>query len=260
MKGEQMPEEGSVVDVNVTEIAPDVFRISVYPPGAPVSFGCFLIRDEHPTMVETGLRGMYGLIHDAVRRLIDPATLRYLVIPHFEMDECGSLNQFLAIAPQAEPVCSPLGVAVALSDFSDRPARVLGHDETLALGRKTLRGVLAPWVHYWDSMLIYDETDRTLFTSDLFMQPGNPEPLTSEDRSAEMIEFCRFTGLLPSQTHLEATLDRIERLPVDTLACHHGSVLTGDPQRYYRALRENKVGDVVGAPFYEIRMPGNAGY
>ncbi|HLH21820.1 MAG TPA: MBL fold metallo-hydrolase [Chloroflexota bacterium] len=247
------------MEATISEIAPDVFRISVFPPGAPISFGCFLIRDEQPAMVETGLRGMYGLVHDAVRRLIDPAALRYLLIPHFEMDECGSLNQFLALAPHAEPVCSPLGAAVTVSDFSERPARALGHEETLALGRKTLRAVVTPWVHYWDSMLVYDETDRLLFTSDLFMQPGDREPVTSEDRSAEVVAFCRFSGLLPSQKHLEVALDAVEPLAVDTLACHHGSVLAGDPHRYYRALREQAVGDVLDAPFYDPRALGSAG-
>lgn len=248
------------MEATVTEIAPEVFRISVFAPGMPVSVGCFLIRDELPTMVETGLRGMYGLVHDAVRRLIDPATLRYLVIPHFEMDECGSLNQFLALAPHAEPVCSILGAGLAIADFSDRPALARGNGETLELGRKTLRTIAAPWVHYWDSMFVYDETDRVLFTSDLFLQPGDREPIASEDRSAEVVEFCRFSGLLPSQRHLEAALDRIEPLAVETLACHHGSVLAGDPHRYYRALRQNQVGDVVDAPFYELRMPPGGGY
>jgi flavorubredoxin len=225
-----------------------------------VSFGCFLIRDDNPTMIETGLRGMYDLVQGAVRRLIDPATLRYLVIPHFEMDECGSLNQFLALAPHAEPVCSPVGAGVTLADFSDRPARVIEPDETLDLGHKKLRAVLAPWVHYWDSMVVYDETDRVLFTSDLFLQPGDREPITDEDRSQEVIDFCRFSGLLPSQRHLEALLDRVEPLAVDTLACHHGSVLAGDPSRYYRALRENTVGDVVDAPLYRMRLPTGGGY
>jgi flavorubredoxin len=248
------------MEANVTEIAPEVFRISVYPPGAPVSFGCFLIRDEQPAMIETGLRGMFDLVHDAVRRLIEPARLRYFVIPHFEMDECGSLNRFLALAPQAETVCSPLGTGATMADFSERPARAIGNGETLTLGRKTLRAVVTPWVHYWDSMLVYDETDRTLFTSDLFLQPGDREPITSEDRSAEVVEFCRFSGLLPSQRHLETALDRIEPLAVETLACHHGSVLTGDPQRYYHALRTNSVGDVVDAPLYDMRPPGGVGY
>jgi flavorubredoxin len=247
------------MEATISEIAPDVFRISVFPPGAPISFGCFLIRDDQPAMIETGLRSVYGLVHDAVRRLIDPATLRYLVIPHFEMDECGSLNQFLTLAPHAEPVASPLGASVTIGDFSDRPARALAHGEALPLGRKTLRAIVTPWVHYWDSMLVYDETDRLLFTSDLFMQPGDREPITDADRSAEVVEFCRYSGLLPSQKHLEAALDRVEPLAVDTLACHHGSVLAGDPRRYYRALREHTVGDVIGAPFYDQRAPG-AGY
>jgi flavorubredoxin len=256
-----MPERRiGAMEATVNEIAPDIFRISIYPPGARVSFGCFLIRDEHPAMVETGLRGMFDLVYDAVRRLIDPATLRYLIIPHFEMDECGSLNQFLARAAQAEPVCSPVGGLVTLRDFSERPPLVLGHGEPLVLGRKTLRTILAPWVHFWDSMLVYDETDRVLFTSDLFMQPGDREPITGEDRSAEIVDFCRFSGLLPSQRHLEAVLDRLEPLAAETLACHHGSVLTGDPRRYYRALREHAVGDVVDAPFYEMKRPGAPGY
>ena len=61
------------MEATITEFAPDVFRISIYPPGSPVSFGCFLIRDENSTMVATGLRGMYDPIHEAVGRLVDPA-------------------------------------------------------------------------------------------------------------------------------------------------------------------------------------------
>jgi flavorubredoxin len=247
------------MEATIAEIAPDIFRISLYPPGSPVNFGCFLVRDEAPAMIETSLRGVYPLVHDAVRRLIDPATLRYLVIPHFEMDECGSLNEFLAIAPHAEPVTSPVG-AITLPDFSDRAPRVIGQGETLPLGRKTLRAIVTPWVHYWDSMLVYDETDRVLFTSDLFMQPGDGPAISSDDLSAPMVEFARFSGLLPSQRHLEAALDRVEPLAVDTLACHHGSVLAGDPHRYYRALREQTVGDVLDAPFYAMRAPTGTAY
>jgi len=246
------------MEATVTEIAPDIYRISMYPPGAPISFGCFLIRDDEPTMIETSFNHTFDLVHDAVRRLIDPAKLRYLVVPHFEMDECGSLNRFLAVAPHAEPVCSPVGALVTLGDYSDKPPKVVGNGEKLLLGQKQLSIVLAPWVHYWDSMLVYDETDRTLFTSDLFIQPGDREPVAAEDRSAEVVEFARFSGAFPSQKHLETALDRIEPLDVETIACHHGSVLTGDPRRYYRALRENAVGDIIEAPFYEMRMPAGA--
>jgi len=232
-----------------------VFRVSVYPTHGRLSFGCFLIRDDAPAMIETSFNRFFDLVYGAVTSLIDPSTLRYIVIPHFEMDECGSLNRFLEIAPQAEPVCSPIGSRVTLPDFSQRSPRALADGECLHLGHKTLTAIAAPWVHLWDSMLVYDEIDRTLFTSDLFLQPGDREPMTNEDRSGEVVEAARLSGAFPSQRLLERTLDRIAPLDVDTLACHHGSVLRGDPHRYYRALRENPIGDVVDPAVYNRQLP-----
>ena len=246
------------MEVTTTEIAPDVFRISVYPPDAPVNFGCFLIRDEQPTMVETGLRGMFELIKGEVERLVDPASLRHLVVPHVEADECGSLNDFLRIAPEAVPLCSVVGSLVTLPDISDRAPRAVQDGEELTLGHKTLRFIQAPWVHFWDSMLVYDVTDRVLFTSDLFMQTGNGPAIAAENLTGAVIECARFYGLLPSQRLLEAALTKIDALPVDTIACHHGSVLHGDPQRYFAAPRTQPVGDLVEAPFYAM-APGQAG-
>ena len=128
----------------------------------------------------------------------------------------------------------------------------VGNGDTLNLGAKTLRIVLAPWVHYWDSLVVYDETDKLLFSSDLFMQMGDREPVTEEDRSDEVAECARFFGLLPSQAHLNQLLDRVEPLEIETLACHHGSVLQGDPAPYYQALRQSAA-DIVDAPFYEMQ-------
>jgi flavorubredoxin len=243
------------MEPTITEIAPDIFRISIYPPGSPISFGCFLIRDDEPAMVETSFNGFFDLVHGAVRSLIDPVTLRYLFIPHFEMDECGSLNRFLEIAPRAEVVCSPIASQITVADYSQRPPRAIADGDTIKLGRKSITAVLAPWVHLWDSMLVHAEEDRTLFTSDLFLQAGDREPTTTEDRSEEIVQILRMTGAFPSQKLLERTLDRIEPLAVDTIACHHGSVLMGDPHRYYQALRKNPVGDILDTPFYEGKLP-----
>ena len=168
------------------------------------------------------------------------------------MDECGSLNEFLAVAPEAEPVVSQVGASVTLPDFTEAKPMTVGNGDTLNLGAKTLRIVLAPWVHYWDSLVVYDETDKLLFSSDLFMQMGDREPMTEEDRSDEVAECARFFGLLPSQAHLNQLLDRVEPLEIETLACHHGSVLQGDPAPYYTALRQ-KAADIVDAPFYEMQ-------
>lgn len=240
------------MEPTVTEIAPDIFRISIMPPGSPVNFGCFLVRDDEPVMVETGMQSLFEPTLAAVKSLVDPAKLRHFIIPHFEMDECGSLNRFAAVAPDAKAVTTSVGSLVALPDFTQVPLHPVRQGDTLTTGRKTLHFIPTPWVHYWDSMLVYDETDRLLFTSDLFMQGGDGKPTDPSDRTADVVGFAMFSGLLPSQKHLERALDRIEPLAVDTLACHHGSVLQGDPTRYYQALRNSVVGDVLDAPFYNL--------
>lgn len=245
------------MQATVTEIASDVFRINIAPEGEGLTFSCFLIRDDQPAMVETGYDatfGMFDLVHAEVARLIDPTSLRYIFIPHFEGDECGSINRFLELAPQAEVLSSPIGASVTLGDYVSRPVTAIGHGESVNLGHKTFSAVITPWVHVWDSMVIHDETDRVLFTSDLFGQMGQREPVVSDDISEEVVQTALFSGLLPSQKHLERALDRMEPLAVDVLACHHGSVLAGDPRRYYTALRDHPVGDVLDAPFYNMKM------
>ena len=87
-------------------------------------------------MVETGFDSLYcmfDLVHDAVKKIVDPASLRYLIVPHVEGDECGSLNRFLSLAPQAEPVCSPVGATVTIGDFTQKPPKVLGNGEKRGL-------------------------------------------------------------------------------------------------------------------------------
>lgn len=97
----------------ITEIAPDLFRLSIYVPELDLQFNHFLVRDEQPLLFHAGLKGMFADLRQAVATVIDPATLRYIAWSHFESDEIGGLNHWLELAPQAEPVCSspawPLG-------------------------------------------------------------------------------------------------------------------------------------------------------
>jgi flavorubredoxin len=162
-----------------------------------------------------------------VARVIDPADLRYVVIPHFEADECGALNLFLDRAPHAVPVCSPVGVVTNLADFAARePLPVDGASE-LDLGAHRLRFLITPYVHTWESMLPYDATTRTVFCSDVFIGPDGGQPIIDTDQSDAMLEVYRTVGIFPSKQHLDAALDKIEAVGPQTLACHRGSVKGG---------------------------------
>jgi flavorubredoxin len=207
-----------------------------------------VIRDEAPTLIETGFRKAYQDTYDAVRRVIDPAGLRYIVVPHWEGDEAGALEPFLGQAPHALPVGSPIGAITNLSDVSDREPLVLDEGDELDLGEHRLRALITPYVHTWDSMLAYEEATGTLFASDVFATPTMGGRAVSDgDDSDAMIGFYRTVGIFPSREHLDAALDKIEALEPTALACHHGSVKGGEPLPYLRTMREQ---DVTGVTYW----------
>lgn len=85
----------------------------------------------------------------------------------------GSLNEWLALAPQAQAACGLVGALVSVNDFAGRPAKVLEHDEVLGTGTHRFRFRATPQVpHAWDAGLMFEETNGTLFCSDLFHQLG----------------------------------------------------------------------------------------
>jgi len=221
----------------VTEIAPDTYRLSTFDPQYGLQFNQFLVVDDEPFMMHTGFRSHFAGIRDGVASVMDPAKLRWIGYSHFESDECGSLNDFLAIASKAQAVTSVVGAIVNLGDFALRPARGLVDDEVLATGRHGLRFLATPHVpHGWDAGLFFDEAEKTLFCSDLFLQPGEPAPLSesgsgivAEARGA--IEGGKKGPLandLPYTAQTDPTLQRLAALAPRTLATMHGSSFRGD--------------------------------
>ena len=157
----------------IDEIAPDLFRISVFVPEIDLQFNHFVVRDDEPLLFHTGMRGMFPAVRDAVARIIDPATLRWISWSHFEVDECGALNDWLALAPQAQAICTEVGALVNINDFAQRPPRGLRADETIDTGRHRYRLIPTPHLpHGWDAGVLYEEKNGILLCSDLFHQIG----------------------------------------------------------------------------------------
>jgi flavorubredoxin len=222
----------------VTEIAPETYRISTFHRDYGIQFNQFLIRDDEPFLMHTGLKRMFSVTLEAVSSIIDPATLRWIGYSHFEPDECGALNNWLNVAPNAQAVCSFVGVMVMLNDFADRPARTLGDNEVLATGRQRLRFLSTPHVpHCWDAGLFFEETSRTLLCSDLFFQPGNPQALTEADvvQPAKAAIIGNLSGPMahdmPYTPYTDATLRRLAALEPQALAIMHGSTFRGDGRK-----------------------------
>lgn len=227
----------------VTEIAPDVYRISTFHPEYGIQFNQFLVKDDEPFLMHTGFKKMFAITRDAVATVLDPAKVRWLGFSHFEPDECGALNEWLTVAPQAQAVCSFVGTTVMMNDFAERPARALSDGEILATGQRRLRFLATPHLpHGWDAGLFFEESERTLFCSDLFFQPGEPEPLTESslvDRAREVIREGMAGPLahdMPYTPYTDQTLQRLADLAPRTLAVMHGSSFSGDGGREVREL------------------------
>jgi flavorubredoxin len=166
----------------IDEIAPDVYRISVFVSDIQLQFNHFLIKDDEPLLYHAGLKQMFPILLDAVKSLIDPTQLRWIGFSHFEVDECGALNEWLQIAPNAKAVCSEAGALVNMIDYAIRPAFAMKSNDILQTGKRKYRFIRTPHLpHGWDAGVMFEETNKTLLCSDLFHQNGNLTAITDRD-------------------------------------------------------------------------------
>jgi flavorubredoxin len=231
------------METRINEIAPDIYRLSTYISRIKLQFNQFLVNDDEPLLYHTGTRGMFPLVRDAAAKILDPERIRWIGFSHFEADECGSLNEWLAVAPHGKPVCGVIGALVNIDDYIGGRARIMANGEILTTGRHRFRYLETPHVpHAWDAGLLFEETGATLFCSDLFLQNGDPRPLTEEDvveparRSLVAYEAGPLHHPYP-YTHLtETTLHMLAGLKPGRLAIMHGSSFSGDGERALREL------------------------
>ena len=227
----------------IDRIADDVYRISTpfAPPGTGgFTFNQFLIVDERPLLYHTGPKKLFAATSGAIARVLPVARLRYVAFSHFEADECGALNEFLAAAPQAEALCGEVAAMVSVEDYAARPPRALKDGEEIALGRRRVRWLATPHLpHGWECGHLFETTTATLFCGDLFTQGGaSHPPVTTGDILGPSEEF---RGLMDYYAHGpqdRAAFERLAALRPATLACMHGSAWRGDGARLLRELAE----------------------
>ena len=227
----------------VTEIAPDVYRITTYFPEMDLQFSQFLIKDEEPLLFHTGMRALFPMVREGVASVIDPSKLRWISFSHFEADECGSLNEWFETAPAAQAACSMVGALVSVNDFTQRPAKGMNDGEVLSTGRYRFRFIQTPHVpHCWEAGLLFEETNGTLLCSDLFHQNGDVEPLTESDvidrARKTLLEYQAgpFANYMPYTKHTDTILQKLAALKPRTIVPMHGSAYAGNGETAIRDL------------------------
>jgi flavorubredoxin len=227
---------------SVNEIADGIFRIStpVVLPGdaGAFSFNKYLIVDDEPLLFNTGLRALFPMVREAVGYVMPVAELRHIAFSHVEADECGALNPWLAVAPQAAPLCGNIAAMISIGDIADRPPRGLADGELVNLGRHRVVWLDAPHLpHAWECGYLHEQSTGTLLCGDLFTQPGDGRSALTEDDILGPSEAFRHAMDYFSHTrHAGALVEKLAQTRPTTLACMHGSAWRGDGATLLRAL------------------------
>ena len=228
---------------NVHEVADGIYRINtpvVIEGAGGFTFNQYLIMDDEPLLFHTGPRKMFPLVREAVASVLGAQSLRYLAFSHVEADECGSLNEWLAAAPQAVPLCGSVAALVSINDLADRAPRALADGESLPLGVRSVRWLDAPHLpHAWECGFLIEESTHTLLCGDLFTQGGaDLPPVTESDILGPSEAFREAMDYFSHTSRARALLEKLASTSPTTLACMHGSAWRGDGAGLLRALAD----------------------
>ena len=233
-------------DTKVDQIADRIYRLSTFVPEigpTGFTFNQFLVDAEEPLLYHTGMRSLFPLVRDAVNTVLPVERLRWIAFAHVEADECGSVNDFLDVAPHAQVAHGALGVMLSLNDMLHRPPHAMADGEILDIGgaglRRSVLEVATPHVpHNWESHVFFEQETGTLFCGDLCTQLGNGAAVTDDDLldAAITAEETFFqTSMGPA---IPTTYRRLADLEPKTLAVMHGSSYNGDCAKLLRDLAD----------------------
>ena len=229
----------------VDEIAKGIFRISTFIEEFNLSFNQFLVNDDEPLLYHTGMKGIYPSVLEGVKEIIDPAKLRWISFSHFEPDECGTLNEWLNLAPKSEALCSFVGANVYINDGAIRPAKVLASGEEFSTGKFSFKFFHTPhFPHNWDASHLFEQTTKTLFCSDLFHQEGSCEAIVETDitqefkKTLETYQQGPFANYMPYTHNTQKYVETFASLKPNILCPMHGSSYKGDGESALLKLGE----------------------
>ena len=227
------------MDTVIDEITPGIYRLSTYIAAADFTFNQYLIDAEQPLLFHCGMRSLFPLVSAAVATVIPLTRLRWISFGHWEADESGAMNEWLAAAPEAQVAVGTIGCMLSVNDLALRAPRPLADGEGIELGGKRVRYLATPHVpHCWDAGLLVEETTRTLFCGDLFTRVGRSPALSTEDLLGPALAAEDTFGATALTPTTAPTIRRLAALQPATMALMHGPAYRGDCARALQELAD----------------------
>jgi len=205
-----------------------LFHGHVTPRGT--TYNAYLIIDDKITLVDTVKHYMVDEMLERIKEVIDPARIDIVVSNHVEMDHSGGLPRIMALAPNAKLVTSPQGQK-GLKRYYKKDNwdfAVVKSGEELNIGRRTLKFVHVPMVHWPDSMVTYIPEEKLLLPNDAFGQHMASIRRFDDEVGWDIVREAAagyYSNIvLPYGDNVLKALDVIEQLEIDTIAPSHGVI------------------------------------
>ena len=223
--------QNDIYGVGVKDDSIDLFEGQyVVPEG--ISYNSYFIKDEKTAVFDTVDARFYDEWLKNVLAVSGGKAPDYLIVLHVEPDHSANVARFMKEFPAAKIVGNAKTFVMLKNffgeDFSERRV-VVAEGETLSLGKHVLKFVFAPFVHWPEVMVCYDETDKILFSADGFGRFGNPTESEEWDCEARRYYFG-IVGKYGAQ--VQALLKKAAALDIRTICPLHGPVLTENLAHY----------------------------
>lgn len=209
------------------------------------TYNAFLVIDEKITLVDVVDADFVDVMLDNIKQIVDPSKIDYIVLNHVEPDHSGGFPKLMEIASNAKVFCSKNAKDAMMHHyFGDYTYNIVKTGDVLELGKRSIKFVEAPMLHWPDSMFSYIEEESLLFPNDAFGQH-----LASTSRFDDENDMCiimeeakRYYAniLMPFNSLVVRKIEEIVKmgLKIDMIAPSHGIIWRSSPEKIIEKYME----------------------
>lgn len=198
------------------------------------TYNSYLIKDEKTVLVDTVKSDFKDEFLNNLSNITEIEKIDYIIIHHTEPDHAGSLKYVLEKNPNATVVCTKAAKLYLDQQINKEfNCHVIKDGETLNIGKRNLKFIVAPFLHWADTMFTYVEEDKVLFTCDAFgchYSSIDPSEITKDEykESAKLYYDCI---VKPFSKHVLNAVNKVVELNLDfdTILTSHGPILSQNP-------------------------------
>jgi len=197
-----------------------------------MAYNSYVILDEQIAVMDSVDAHFTQEWLENIRQVLGERSPDYLVVQHMEPDHSGSILSFMEAYPEAKIVASARAFVILKNffgiDFADRRI-VVGENDTLSLGSRTLTFITAAMVHWPEVIMTYDSQDKVLFSADAFGKFGALD--VEEEWTAEARRY--YIGIVGKYgAPVQTVLKKAAALDIQMICPLHGPVLAENISYY----------------------------